>query len=42
MNGIVKDVDASIADFKAAVESAGIRDIEKELQRQIEEYLAKK
>ncbi len=42
MNGIVTDVDASIADFKAAVESAGIRDIEAELQRQIEEYLAKK
>lgn len=42
MNGIVEDVDASIADFKAAVESAGIRDIEEELQRQIEEYLSAK
>lgn len=42
MNGIVPDVDAAIAEFKAAMESAGICDVEAELQTQIEAYLADK
>lgn len=42
MNGIVPDVDTAIAKFKAAMESAGIRDVEAELQTQIEAYLADK
>lgn len=38
----VTDVDTAIAEFKAAMESAGIRDVEAELQTQIEAYLADK
>ena len=40
MNGLVQDVDQSIAEFKAAMDSAGIQDIADELQLQIDAYLA--
>lgn len=40
MYGLVQDVDKSIADFKAAMESAGMQDIINELQIQIDAYLA--
>lgn len=39
MNGLAQDVDASIAEFKAAMESAGIEDIIAEVQSQVDAYL---
>ncbi len=41
-NGVVSDVDASIAEFKAQLESAGIRDIIAELEKQAAEHVANK
>ncbi|MDL2301003.1 extracellular solute-binding protein [Lachnospiraceae bacterium OttesenSCG-928-D06] len=41
VNGLVSDVDATIAEFKQALESAGIRDILTELEAQIADYAAK-
>lgn len=38
VNGLVDDVDKSIAEMKAALESAGIKDIQKELERQAAEF----
>ncbi len=38
VNGLVKDVDKTIAEMKAALESAGIKDIQKELERQAKEF----
>ncbi|WP_310602160.1 ABC transporter substrate-binding protein [Anaerosporobacter sp.] len=40
--GLVKDVDATIAEFKKALEKAGIRDILDELNRQAAEFVASK
>ena len=40
MNGLVSDVDASIDEFRAALDSAGMQDILDEVQRQVDEYLA--
>ncbi len=42
VNGLVEDVDATIEEFKAALETAGIRDIIDELNRQAAEYVAAK
>ena len=42
INGLVDDVDASLAEFENAMNAAGMQDIIKEIQRQIDEYLAKK
>ena len=39
---LVDDVDASLAEFDNAMNAAGMQDIIKEIQRQIDEYLAKK
>jgi len=41
-NGLVDDVDKSIAEMKAALESAGIQDVLTELKRQAEQYAAEK
>ncbi|WP_167958474.1 DUF3502 domain-containing protein [Anaerosporobacter faecicola] len=41
-NGLVDDVDKAIKDMKAALESAGIQDILKELNAQAEAYVAQK
>ena len=38
VNGLVDDVDKSIAEMKVALESAGIKDIQKELERQAAEF----
>lgn len=40
MNGLVPDVDASISEFRAALDNAGMQDILDEVQRQVDEYLA--
>ena len=40
VNGLVDDVDATIAKFKAALEKAGIQDIMKEMQSQAEAHVA--
>lgn len=42
INGLVDDVDGTIEEFSAALESAGIRDVLAEMQKQAEEYLATK
>ena len=42
MNGLVADVDKAIADFKAAMDSAGMQDIIAEVKTQVEAYLAEK
>jgi len=42
VNGLVSDVDASIAQMKSALESAGIQDILDELEKQASEYVASK
>lgn len=42
VNGIVDDVDATIAEFKAALETAGIQDILAEMEAQAAEYVAAK
>lgn len=40
--GDVKDVDAAIAEYKAALDKLGLQDIISELQRQVDEYIATK
>mgnify|MGYP004466724167 CR=1 FL=1 len=40
MNGLVSDVDGTIEEFRAALDSAGMQDILDEIQRQVDEYLA--
>ncbi|MDO4331587.1 MAG: ABC transporter substrate-binding protein [Eubacteriales bacterium] len=40
VNGLVDDVDASIAELTAALESAGIRDVLEEMEKQAAEYVA--
>lgn len=42
INGLVSDVDASLEQFKAAMETAGIRDIIAELEKQAAAYVAEK
>ena len=42
VNGLVDDVDATLEQFRQALESAGIRDVLDELQRQVDEYIAAK
>lgn len=42
VNGLVTDVDTSIKEMTAALESAGIRDVLAEMERQAEEYVAEK
>lgn len=42
VNGLVDDVDATIEQFRAALESAGIQDVLDELERQKEEFIAAK
>jgi putative aldouronate transport system substrate-binding protein len=42
VNGLVDDVDASLEQFRAAMESAGIRDIIAELESQAAAYVAEK
>lgn len=42
INGLVDDVDASIEEFRAAMEYAGINDILEELDKQAAEYVASK
>lgn len=41
-NGLVDDIDKSIEEMKAALESAGIQDVLDEMNRQADEYVAKK
>ncbi len=41
-NGLVDDVDKTIEEMKAALESAGIKDVLDEMNRQAAEYVAKK
>ncbi len=41
VNGLVDNVDTSIAEFKSALETAGIRDIIAEMEKQIKEYTGK-
>ena len=40
VNGLVDDVDATIEQFRAALESAGIQDVLDEMERQKEEFIA--
>lgn len=40
LNGLVTDVDKSLADLRASLETAGIRDIIAELEKQAAEYVA--
>ena len=42
INGLVSDVDASLEQFRAAMETAGIRDIIAELESQAAAYVAEK
>lgn len=42
LNGLVDDVDASIAQLKTALETAGIKDVIAELERQAAEHVASK
>lgn len=42
VNGLVTDVDKTLEEFRAAMESAGIRDIIAELEKQAAEYVASK
>lgn len=42
INGLVDDVDATIAALKDALETAGIRDIQAEIERQAAEFVAAK
>jgi len=42
VNGLVNDVDTSIAELKAALDNAGIQDILAELEAQAAEYVAAK
>lgn len=42
VNGLVDDVDASLAEFKSALESAGIQDILNEINSQAEAYIKDK
>lgn len=42
VNGLVDDVDATIEQFRAALESAGIQDVLDEMERQKEEFIAAK
>ena len=42
INGLVDDVDQSVKDMKSALESAGIRDILTELDKQAADYVAGK
>ena len=42
INGLVDDVDKTIAEMKAALESAGIQDVLTEMRRQAAEYVAEK
>ncbi len=41
INGLVDDVDTTLAQFRSALESAGIQDLLTELQRQVDEFVAK-
>lgn len=41
LNGLVDDVDATIDQFKSALDSAGMQDILTEMQKQIDDYTAK-
>lgn len=40
LNGLVKDVDASLEEFRASLDAAGVRDVLDEMQKQIDEYVA--
>lgn len=42
VNGLVEDVDASLEQFKAAMEAAGIREVLDEVQKQVDAYIAAK
>ena len=42
INGLVDDVDKSVEDLRAALESAGIRDVLAEMDKQAAEYIADK
>lgn len=42
VNGLVSDVDATLAEFERAMEAAGIRDILDEIERQTAEFWAEK
>ena len=42
INGMVSDVDETIEQLRAALDSAGMQDVIAEAQRQVEEYLANK
>lgn len=42
INGLVPDVDKALEDFRTAMETAGIRDIIAELEKQAAEYVASK
>ena len=42
VNGLVGDVDQSIEDLRAALESAGIRDVLAEMESQAQSYIAEK
>ena len=42
VNGLVDDVDASIEELRSSLESAGIRDVIAEMERQAAEYVASK
>lgn len=40
VNGLVQDVDASLEEFRSALDAAGVRDILDEMQKQIDAYVA--
>ena len=40
VNGLVDDVDASLEQFRSAMEAAGIRDVLSEMQSQVETFIA--
>lgn len=42
INGLVDDVDASLEQFRAAMDAAGMQDVLAEINRQVEEYVASK
>jgi putative aldouronate transport system substrate-binding protein len=42
VNGLVDDVDVAISELKTSLESAGVRDIQAELERQAAEFIANK
>lgn len=40
LSGLVPDVDATLAEYRAALDAAGMQDVLAEIQKQVDEYLA--